>query len=306
MSISWNKENGALPSNRIRSNANGILIITDVRSEDAGNYVCVAENAFFIATDSATLSIDVADDTSNQIPEPPRILDIQPSRSIEVNTGDRIQMYCNATGRQISISWLRNGQAVARGPTLYLDNVSSQTEGEYVCRVENQGGYYELSAYIYVIVQASPQPQPVQPTDNYQPSFRIEPETLTISQGQSVQLTCLSSNPRVRIQWSKTQGRLPYNAQTEGNVLTLYETTLEDSGIFECTGFDSDSGQTLTAQAQVLIVQDEYIAPPTARIEPKRLDIAQGEQGSFRCITEGKFTSGCNCRWKNYFFSLRC
>ena len=81
----------------------------------------------------------------------------------------------------------------------------------------------------------------------------------------------------------------PYNAQLDNGVLTLFETTLEDAGVFECTGFDSDSGQTLTAQAQVSITQgqQEYIAPPTARIEPKRLDVAQGEQGSFRCIVEG-------------------
>ena len=283
--VTWNKENGVLPFNRVRSDTNGILIITDVRSEDAGNYVCVAENSFFIATDTASLSVD----GGTNVPEPPRIVDIQPSRTIEVIQGDRVQLYCNATGRQILVSWLRNGQAISRSPTLYLDNVSRQEEGEYVCRVENQGGYYELSAYIYVVVEARPEEQPtVGPTGNY-PSFRIEPETLTISQGQAVQLTCISNNPRIRIQWSKTQGRLPYNAQIEGSVLTLYETTVEDSGVFECTGFDSDSGQTLTAQAQVSIVQDEYKEPPTARIEPKRLDVAQGEQGSFRCVTEGNY-----------------
>ena len=57
VSITWNKENGVLPTNRIRSNTNGILIITDVRAEDSGNYICVAENAYFIATDTATLNI---------------------------------------------------------------------------------------------------------------------------------------------------------------------------------------------------------------------------------------------------------
>ena len=36
-----------------------------------------------------------------------------------------------------------------------------------------------------------------------------------------------------------------------------------------------------------ITVQAEFEAPPSARIEPKRLDIAQGEQGSFRCVTQG-------------------
>ena len=216
--------------------------------------------------------------------EPPRITEIQPSRTIEATEGDRIQMYCETTGRQTTVSWLRNGQPISTGPTLYLDNVSKNTEGEYVCRVENQGGYYELSAYIYVL-------QPVEEPKPEYPSFRIEPQTLTVTEGQTVQLTCISSNPRVRLQWSKIQGRLPYNAQLDNGVLTLFETTLEDAGVFECTGFDSETGQTLTAQAQVSITQgqEEYIAPPTAKIEPKRLDVAQGEQGSFRCIIEGTF-----------------
>ena len=73
---------------------------------------------------------------------------------------------------------------------------------------------------------------------------------------------------------------MPYNSQSQQGVLTLYQVTTEMSGIYVCS---SGSSQ---AQAQV-IVQPKYVAPPTAKIEPKRLDLAQGEQGSLRCSIEG-------------------
>ena len=60
----------------------------------------------------------------------------------------------------------------------------------------------------------------------------------------------------------------------------------EDSGIYVCSGYDANTGATVSAQAQ-LTIESEFVNPPSARIEPKRLDIAQGESGSFRCITTG-------------------
>ena len=60
----------------------------------------------------------------------------------------------------------------------------------------------------------------------------------------------------------------------------------EDSGIYVCSGYDANTGATVSAQAQ-LTIESEFVNPPSARIEPKRLDIAQGEAGSFRCINTG-------------------
>ena len=60
----------------------------------------------------------------------------------------------------------------------------------------------------------------------------------------------------------------------------------EDSGIYVCSGYDQNTGATVSAQAQ-LTIESEFVNPPSARIEPKRLDIAQGESGSFRCISTG-------------------
>ena len=67
---------------------------------------------------------------------------------------------------------------------------------------------------------------------------------------------------------------------------TIFRVKDEDSGIYVCSGYDPNTGATVSAQAQ-LTIESEFVNPPSARIEPKRLDIAQGESGSFRCISTG-------------------
>ena len=54
--------------------------------------------------------------------------------------------------------------------------------------------------------------------------------------------------------------------------MTLYQLTEQDSGIYVCSAIEDSS---LSYQAQI-IIHPQYVAPPVARIEPKRLDIAQG------------------------------
>ena len=50
----------------------------------------------------------------------------------------------------VSITWLRNGEILAYGSTLYLDNISEQDQGEVTCRAENSFGITEQIAYIYI------------------------------------------------------------------------------------------------------------------------------------------------------------
>ena len=54
--------------------------------------------------------------------KPPKIMEIQPSRTLEVSTGGQIQLFCSVevSGVPATVSWLRNGQPIGYGPTLYL------------------------------------------------------------------------------------------------------------------------------------------------------------------------------------------
>ena len=53
--MSWTKVNGQMPNRAI--DQNGVLVIPNVRPEDAGNYECTGSDMFHMATDLATLIV---------------------------------------------------------------------------------------------------------------------------------------------------------------------------------------------------------------------------------------------------------
>ena len=85
-----------------------------------------------------------------------------------------------------------------------------------------------------------------------------------------MEITCYTSNPKITLKWTKYQGGLPYEAQDQNGQLIIYRIKSEDSGIYVCTGQDASTGATISAQAQIS-VENEFVPPPTARIEPNRL-----------------------------------
>jgi len=56
--IEWRRAAGRLPEGRSRDDSRGLLVITDVRAEDAGLYVCTATDGVFVYTDQAELNVD--------------------------------------------------------------------------------------------------------------------------------------------------------------------------------------------------------------------------------------------------------
>lgn len=57
MVISWAKENGLLPSGRALDDGQGLLIISSVKYEDSGTYICTATSGRFIKTSTAVLNV---------------------------------------------------------------------------------------------------------------------------------------------------------------------------------------------------------------------------------------------------------
>ena len=55
--LSWSKTTGSLPSNRIKTTAEGVMQIHDVRAEDAGTYKCVGKNV--LGNDEKTTQVVV-------------------------------------------------------------------------------------------------------------------------------------------------------------------------------------------------------------------------------------------------------
>ena len=160
MVIRWSKKIGNLPDpSRCRDDFQGTLIITEVRIEDGGTYVCSVSDGVNVWTNEAVITIDssVVQQPEPPSPEggrPPR-LDIQP-RSLQVREGDEVEMLCNAQGTPpVMVQWLKDGQAVTTSARLFLASVRKEDEGEYTCRAVNSYGFFELGAVIYVEAQGN-------------------------------------------------------------------------------------------------------------------------------------------------------
>ena len=57
MVITWAKENGLLPPGRAVDDGQGLLIISSVRYEDSGTYICTATSGRFVKTSTAVLNV---------------------------------------------------------------------------------------------------------------------------------------------------------------------------------------------------------------------------------------------------------
>jgi len=57
VNIRWEKEGGQLPSGRSVDDANGLLVIRDVKVSDSGIYVCQASDGINIAIKKVTLTV---------------------------------------------------------------------------------------------------------------------------------------------------------------------------------------------------------------------------------------------------------
>lgn len=135
--------------------------------------------------------------------------------------------------------------------------LSGRDDGEYICRVEYSNGYLDQQiAYIYVEENSNPLPTDFE-------IISINPDNSRVTQGQTVTLQCSSSDPSVRLNWTKIQGSLPANSQQDGRgKLILYQMTVEDSGLYLCSSGENG----ISSQARI-IVEPVYVDPPVARFD---------------------------------------
>ncbi|CAC5368485.1 HMCN [Mytilus coruscus] len=120
----------------IQSSAN--LSIQNIKSENAGQYVCTVSN--MAGNDSETVSIEVH--------LPPDVW-ISPNHSMYIlNEGDDLSIYCNYISNH-DITELKWGKSlpmnsqlehIQSSANLTIQNIKSENAGHYVCTVSNMAG----------------------------------------------------------------------------------------------------------------------------------------------------------------------
>ncbi|KAG8249764.1 Hemicentin-1 [Homalodisca vitripennis] len=172
------------------SNSDGSLLLSNVTTEDAGQYQCVVSNVGGQDSISTTLNILV----------PPRIL--SEGGDMKAVEGSSLSLPCVTTGQPLpSVSWIWHGrrfQSEQEGSSLDLHNLTFLNSGTYTCLAISPAGTDSISVQLDVLVP---------------PKISQWKENVTASEGQYTQLEChITANPPANISWYHEQRLLPYHS----------------------------------------------------------------------------------------------
>ena len=271
----WTKETGPLPSRA--SEASGILTIPDVRPEHSGVYICTGSDLQSVAQDHATLIVETSDH-----PAVPRVR-IEPYYQ-EVNVGDEVQFRCTAEGYPPpELRWTGGRNNILNPSATFLNGVfripstRKSDESEYVCHASNSAGTDSLRTVLFVKGEER--------TDiGSKPHVTISPVNYEAKRGETVRFDCkVTGSPIPDLQWSYSGGDLPVESRQVGGLLILTRVTESEQGTYICTARNIHG----TTQSQARLTIESGRAIPTAKIEPERQTIVQGQSGQLKCITSG-------------------
>lgn len=275
--VTWSRgTNRDLPPNVFQQN--GVLSFHSAQPGDSGEYYCTATNDQ--GTDYARIIINVV--RRDRPPTPTPVVLSEPK--VDIRSGETVRVTCSAAipGRFV-IKWSRladslPSQTVIDEGELQIPNAQPVDSGIYVCRITEQRTqeYYESSTRIIIIARIG---------GGAVPTVRVQPERQTISQGNNVELRCLTSGePRPVITWSKVNENIGPGVTIEGAVLRITNTMVSDRGMYVCTA-QNEGG---SAQAAA-IVEVERREPPVIEVYPEvRQTIVVGASALFQChLTAG-------------------
>ncbi|XP_057702434.1 neurofascin homolog (chicken) a isoform X8 [Corythoichthys intestinalis] len=149
--IKWFKKGGDLPGRKVKfENYNKTMKIISVSEEDAGEYVCMANNHLGSIRHSIFVQVKAA----------PYWLD-KPTNLV-LAPEDNGRLVCRANGNpKPSIQWLVNGQPINNsvpdpsrqmmGDTIIFRSVQMGSSAVYQCNASNQHGYLLANAFVSVI-----------------------------------------------------------------------------------------------------------------------------------------------------------
>ncbi|XP_072758577.1 basement membrane-specific heparan sulfate proteoglycan core protein isoform X6 [Anoplolepis gracilipes] len=286
VNIRWEKEGDQLPPDRSVDDANGLLVIRDVKVSDSGIYVCQVSDGINIGRKRVTLTVGGAN------PVEPRIV-ISPSYQ-QVREGEPVEFRCEATGNPPpQLDWIRVHGSMSPEATFYngiwsLPAASKNDAAEYKCIARNNIGVDEKTTILYVQDNPNkPPPQGLPPT--------VTPSEWSGTIGDVVRLICTPSQ-HANVTWTRSGGlSLPYTASQQDGILTITNPSPSDSGIYVCTATSIRGTETSTSARITIVARRE---PPTIKVKPERQEVSQGTIAEVRCITNGE--PGEQVKWSKY------
>ncbi|XP_061624718.1 hemicentin-1 isoform X2 [Phyllopteryx taeniolatus] len=267
--LTWHRAGRAIParSGRVRLLSNSSLQISGVRTQDAGEYHCVALNAH--GDTSITVWLFV--------PEGPSVV-LHPQSQV-FSRGDEIRLVCSASGSPPPLLfWSHGNTFLANRPRLSLHQNGDLTikgaipedAGNYTCLASNVAGTASQSAVLtYAEV----------------PIIKVVQQVLLVAVGGDATLECRASGtPPPLVHWFKGKlevGSAPFVEQdVQRGTLHIRGVQEVDAGQYKCVA-SSPAG---TSSATVAV---EVGAGPLFSEAPVDVAAHVGENITLPCVARG-------------------
>ncbi|XP_022099227.1 hemicentin-2-like isoform X2 [Acanthaster planci] len=269
--ITWSKQGGLLPANRIEEPAPGWLRITGVIATDSGIYVCTASNGLSSISSQAQLIVQVPPSfTASPVDTTARAGESAFFQcQAEGNPAPTITWTTPTTGTLQAPSGPHGGVEVTGEGTLMVSPVERRHAGAYVCTATNSISVISQSA---TLVVQSP------------PFFTTVPTDQRVIEGSSTQLTCRAeANPAPTVTWLFHGVPLvndPKHSVYGNGDLTVRNLEKAQEGTYMCRAENTLGVQEASAFVVVLI-------PPDFAIYPTDLTVQLGDSVLLDCIGTG-------------------
>ncbi|XP_053136681.1 basement membrane-specific heparan sulfate proteoglycan core protein isoform X4 [Hemicordylus capensis] len=246
-----------------------VLKILSAKLEDAGTYVCMAQNVL----GTAEAQVDVSVEAVHGRPGAPEI-QVAPTQTVVA--GQTARLHCTATGDPApAIHWSKlraplPWQHQVVNDTLVIPRVAQQDSGQYICNATNSAGFTE--AFIVLDVETPP----------YATTL---PDGASVQAGEAVQLQCLAQGTRpLRYEWSKVQGSLSGGVAVREGTLHISHATPQDAGTYRCLVSNRVGSAEALAQVQV---HGPAGVPLSVQVIPRSDTQAVGGTAEFVCSVSG-------------------
>ncbi|XP_020902245.2 hemicentin-2 [Exaiptasia diaphana] len=238
--IIWDKVGGFKPGDRLFEIKNGKLKITNVRVDDAGEYMCTVESP-------AGLSRAVVNLKVRSVPK--IIITKGPTYA---SKGENVTLpRCRATGFPTPVvSWRKvfdkmpQGRTVTSDETISIIKVKLYDSGIYLCTAKNSLGIDRKITHLVVLVK---------------PKFIVKPpRKVKRFAGSPLVVRCSAkSNPPAVISWERCEGGpLHKRFIAKGDSITTKHLRITDSGMYACVATSTPLITRAPFEIKVKIAED--------------------------------------------------
>ncbi|XP_032903838.1 basement membrane-specific heparan sulfate proteoglycan core protein isoform X7 [Amblyraja radiata] len=287
----WSRADGQPLSNRVQQRAQGEeLLIQEVKPSDAGIYICTCRN--MESSNSSRVEVIVTATSFKAI-----TVTVEEPKTQTVRAGITVNFICTAKSQSpaYTLVWTRQhgsklpNTAVDFNGILTIRNVRPEDAGIYVCTGSNMFAMDEGTAVLTVPASSQVHSHTFETPEGYRqssvPVATIEPQILTVKQGQTAEFRCTATgNPPPTLEWFGGQGNIiSPNAVIQDGLLRFVATEHSDEAEYSCKASNSAGHNIATT---VLYVQSGGNLP-RVQVSPQRIEVPEGDTVRLYCRAAG-------------------